>query len=708
MDKRINELCKLVLDGKMRPQAQEVTYDRNDIFLKEHERNAKRIYEYVIQQKPVITKYSLMTGLLVFNGTCPGDSMTMSGMKNFNGMYNEFYAKPVDNLTTMEWQHATADFSKIIRKGVKGIIADIDSSFEKHTEKERHDYLHAFKKCAQALIEWAHICSEEVKRFSSEVEESEYKNNLLKLSKALQHVPENPARNFYEAVLSIYVLFSYSPDSIGTLDRTLSDFYFDGINNGTLTREEAKTYLQELFLMLQARVAKEWDRFTKGAESHFSVGGYLPGGEDGFNELSMLILEALTELPTYIPQVSLRWTKKLPFEIFKKVLDFERKDKNKRIAFVNDEIKVYSYMKLLGFTFEEACSYTTLGCNEVAFPGGMVGGGTNSNGLYFMEKTIYDRTEDIFMADTFDKFFEIFKEELHKGLHKMMDYSDSFNLVRSRDASYVTSLLFPDCIREAKAYSQGPVRLATSGTGLVGMVNTIDSLAVIKQFVYDEKTVTMNELVTALKADWVGYEDLRTVILNKGKFFGNDDETSNYVANRLSDAMYEFSKKRTNIWGYRLMFGNLQGYNPHHMWFGSRTKATPDGRKSGEKLKFGIGQNDGKDRCGLTALLNSVAKCDPNGVYTASASVTNLFLDEKSIMDDEFFIKTAKALETYFKNGGTHFQLTYVSKEDLIKAKQSPEKYSHVRVRVSGFADYFVNLPESVQDDVIERTEKRA
>ena len=98
-------------------------------------------------------------------------------------------------------------------------------------------------------------------------------------------------------------------------------------------------------------------------------------------------------------------------------------------------------------------------------------------------------------------------------------------------------------------------------------------------------------------------------------------------------------------------------------------------------------------------------KLDPNGVLTSSSSVTNLYLDEKSIKDDNFFIKTAKLLETYFLNGGAHFQLNYVSKEDLINAKKLPENYKSLRVRVSGFSDYFINLPDSVQDDIILRTE---
>lgn len=214
----------------------------------------------------------------------------------------------------------------------------------------------------------------------------------------------------------------------------------------------------------------------------------------------------------------------------------------------------------------------------------------------------------------------------------------------------------------------------------------------------------MQTLVDALNADWVGYEDIHTLIQKKGHFFGNDDTTSNYVARLFSETVYEILKDKQNIWGYKLRLSNLQGYNPHHELFGKITKATPDGRRNGEKLKFGLGQIGGYDRNGLTALLNSVAKCDPHGIITAGSSVTNVYLDEQLIKNDENFEKTARLLETYFWNGGTHFQLNYVSKEDLIQAKVTPQEYQHLRVRVSGFADYFVRLPESVQDDVIERT----
>ena len=231
----------------------------------------------------------------------------------------------------------------------------------------------------------------------------------------------------------------------------------------------------------------------------------------------------------------------------------------------------------------------------------------------------------------------------------------------------------------------------------------IDSLSVTKQFVFDEKICTMKELVDAVKNNWAGYEDLRTIIMKKGKFFGNDDDCSNEVANRFFGALDEWNNTE-NYMGKKWLFGNLVGYNEHHKFFGNGTKATPDGRYDGDMLKFGIGQGNGKDREGLTALLNSVAKCDPYNIMVGP-SVTNLTLDEQLIKNDDNFEKLVLLLENYFKMGGTHFQLTYVSKEDLINAKKTPENYKNLRVRVSGFSDYFVFLNEGLQDDIILRTE---
>ena len=706
MTERIQKLTELTLSGQMYADTVKTAYDEADLLRPRQQMESKRICEYILNQEPKLTEYSALTGFFNFDGSVVGDAFRRGGHKATGEAFRLFYLKPIDNLSTMEWQHATADYTKILNKGLGGILGDIDESLKNHTDPEQVEFLLALKRVANALIGWAHKCSQRAAALSLTVENREYRNNLKKLSQALLRVPKKAPESFYEAVLCIYLCFSADPDSVGTLDRYLDPFYKKDIENGTLTREEAAEYLQELFLMLQAATPVQSNNFTRGGESHFCIGGYLPNGEDGFTELSRLILESMLELPTYIPQVTLRWTKKTPREVFRFALDCERRDPHKRIAFQNDEKRIKAYTEICHIPFERAVGYTTVGCNEPAFLGAIIGSNSKINFLRSMETVFHKKSKSIEAAVSFDEFFDLFKNELFADLERGYEYDNFYNKQRAQDINYISSLVFNDCIENATSLTQGGGNTAIASPMCLGITNVIDSLAVVKQFVFDEKLFTMSELIAALHADWQGYEDMRTVILKKGKFFGNDDDTSNYVAQRLYRELYEFLKDKTNLFGYHWLIGDLVGYNIHHKWFGDHTKATPDGRYSGDMLKFGLGQSEGRDREGLSALLNSIARVDPSGIG-CGATVTNITIDEQLVKNDDNFEKTVDLLLTYFQNGGVHFQLTYVSKEDLICAKETPDDYKHLRVRVTGFSDYFVKLNDALQDDIIARTEQK-
>ena len=703
MNERIRKLAELTLNGKMYAHPTKTEYDSEDLFLSRQQMESKRLCEYILNQQPVLTEYSKMTGFFNCDGSVVGDAFRRKGHKAFNEIKSGFYLKAIDNLSTFEWQHATADYQKVLDKGIKGIIEEIDDSLKKHTETEQIEFLTALKNVANSLIGWAHKCSSKALEFSKKVNNNEYKQNLVNLSKALLNVPKNKPSSFYEAVLAIYVCFSADPDSVGTLDRYLRPFYDADIKSGIITKNEAKEYLQELFLMLQAATPITSCNFTRGGESHFCIGGYLPDGTDGFCELSQLILESLLELPTWIPQVTLRWTVKTPREVFRYVLDCERKDAHKRIAFQNDEKRIKCYTEICDIPFEKAVSYTTVGCNEPAFPGAVVGSTSYMNAANCIDVLFHKKVHKIIDARSFEVFYNIVLQQMFADIETAYQYDDKYILARARDINYLSSPFFEGCIEKARSLTQGTAQTAIASLSHIGIPNVIDSLIIVKQFVYDEKIITMDELISALQANWYGYEDLRTLILNKGDFFGNDTKRSNYVARKLYQSLYEFLKNKKNIFGYHWLIGDLTGYNPHANWYGQKIGATPDGRRAGDSLKFGLGQSEGKDRNGLTALLNSIATIDPNGIG-CGATVTNLMMDEHLVKNDDHFEKTVDLLETYFKNGGVHFQLTYVSKEDLINAKTTPEDYKNLRVRVSGFSDYFVNLNEGLQDDIIERT----
>lgn len=210
----------------------------------------------------------------------PGDYMRICELTNIRSLLAAFYNKPIDNLSTFEWQHATADYARVLRCGVKGLLAEIDAARLAHAaDEEKLDFLNSMQIVADTLVEWAHLCAAEAEELAATVSEPVYRANLKFLASTLRRVPEQPATTFYEAILSIILLFGYAPDSLGTLDRTLRPYYESDLKAGRLTREGAKEMLQELYLTLQANTPISSCNFTCGGESHFCAGGYDERGE---------------------------------------------------------------------------------------------------------------------------------------------------------------------------------------------------------------------------------------------------------------------------------------------------------------------------------------------------------------------------------------------------------------------------------------------
>ena len=302
-------------------------------------------------------------------------------------------------------------------------------------------------------------------------------------------------------------------------------------------------------------------------------------------------------------------------------------------------------MNIAGMSYEDAVSYTMVGCNEPAMPGGMIMGSCHGNLAKFIPAIFQKHRKEIIAADSFDVFFSIAEVELHHNLDEIIRYDELFNTIRARDCNLVSSIFFRGCIKNAKSISQGGGDFTTGMIDVIGSTTAIDSLAIVRQFVYDEKLCTMQELADAIAHNWAGYDDLHTLILHKGRFFGNDDEQTNEVAQRFYESIYQYLLDKRDFGGNRFLLGDLIG-----------------------------------------------------------PTVTNIMLDEQMVRDDKQFCKLVFMLETYFKKGGIHYQLSYVSRDELIAAQKDPANYQSLRVRVSGFSDFFVRLNSDLQDEIITRT----
>jgi formate C-acetyltransferase len=319
-----------------------------------------------------------------------------------------------------------------------------------------------------------------------------------------------------------------------------------------------------------------------------------------------------------------------------------------------------------------------------------------------VQNTFVKRKADIINARDFDGFYAIYEEELTSDLWEAEKISKAFQEVRSRDTHLVSNIFLEGPIKNGKSCTRGGLDRYIAVGLPVGLTTVIDSLTAVAQFVFEEKLITMEELCEALENNWKGFKTLRATIIKKCRYFGNNDPLSDCIAQRLFGSIAKWNNT-DNYLGKKWLFGNLIGYNEHNKFFGDATMATPDGRFAGDPVSFGIGQSEGRDREGLTALLTSIATCDPEAVLTGP-SVTNVLIEEELVKNDDLFEKTVDLFESYFRMGGTHFQLTYVSKEELLDAKSHPEKHKSLRVRVSGFSDYFNLLNGNLQDEIITRT----
>ncbi len=706
MTERIEKIERIINSTDIYPEAQKVEYDPFDLALSDSKRISKRLEKYILEQPVMIEDWQVLFGHFRFDGSVESDLFHRTGHKNISMAVKEFYCKPYNNLITFEWQHSTPDYEKVIKRGIRGLLDDITTSKLFHrNNKEKIDYLEALEEFCHTVIKWAHKCGDACLEKAKRERNEKRKEELVRAYQTLYKVPENPAESFYEAMQTIYLCFEFLPDSVGTIDRFLYKYYERDINAGKMNREEAKEMLQCLFLRLQSHTRVDRVYRTRGAECHFALGGYLPNGEDGFTDLTKLIVESIMEMHMHCPQISLRWTKKTPHEILRYMLDCERNDKFKRIAFVNDEPRIEGFMKNLNLPYEKAVNYTMVGCNEPAFQGSIWMGGNTVNIARSMTNTLYSCSDRAIKCKNFDEFYALYEENLKADIDEVIDIANKFNAMRAKDINIASAPFLNGCIENATSPTRGGCEIKLGGANLMGLTCVIDSLSIIKQFVYDEKQISMEYLIDVLESNWEKDPDLRLKIYKTGKFFGNNIDLSDGMAARFTDSLYKFTHNKRLANGEHILFGTLAGYNAHYAWFGKETKATPDARFDGEEFMVGVGQSRGKDREGIGALLSSVAKMQPSGIL-CGPYLLNLMVDEMLIRKDEYFEKMVDQIETYFKMGGMHIQLNYVSAEELLEAKKMPEKYNSMKVRVSGYSGIFVTLGEDIQNDIINRTRK--
>ena len=265
------------------------------------------------------------------------------------------------------------------------------------------------------------------------------------------------------------------------------------------------------------------------------------------------------------------------------------------------------------------------------------------------------------------------------------------------------SVVTSDCIERGLDYNAGGARYNTSFIQGVGIGTLTDSLAALRTLVYERHTVTMDALLAALEAGFAGQDALRQALRNRSPKWGNDDDAADSLMTRAFDAFVGMIDGRPNGRGGRYGVDMLP--TTCHVYFGSMTGATPDGRLAGMPLSEGISPSQGMDRLGPTAVIRSAAKMDH---ARTAGTLLNMKLSPGLVEGDEGIDRFASLIRTYFRLGGHHVQFNVVSAATLREAQAHPDEHRDLIVRVAGYSDYFCDLSASLQDEIIARTEHAA
>ncbi|HYW46214.1 MAG TPA: trans-4-hydroxy-L-proline dehydratase [Bryobacteraceae bacterium] len=621
----------------------------------------------------------------------------------------------------------------IYRKGLLDLKREVEASlakldfFDDPEAWDKQQELKGMAIAADAVILFAGRHAELAAQMAATEPDPRRKAELEKIAAVCRHVPAHAPRDFHEALqaywfthLSVITeLNTWDSFCPGHLDQHLWPFYQRGLEHGTLTRDTAQELLQCFWVKFNNQPAPPKVGVT-AAESgtytdfcNINTGGLTSDGSSAVNDLTYLILDVIDEMRLLQPSSNLQLSKKNPDRFLKRGLEIVRKGWGQPSIF-NADMVVEELLRQ-GKSIEDARAGGTSGCVETGAFGKeayILTGYFNvpkvleialNNGQDPRTgKKIGIETGDPTSFAGYDELLGAFRRQLRHFLDIKIRGNNVIERLYARHmpAPYL-SLLVEDCIAKGKDYHDGGPRYNTTYIMSVAPGTATDSLAAIRYHVFDRNSLTMAELLEALRANFEGHEKVRLRLWNKSPKYGNDDDYADSILRQVFDAFYDEVNGRPNTRGGKYRVNYLS--TTCHVYFGSVTGATPDGRRAWEPLSDGISPVQGADRHGPTAAIQSAAKMDH---ARTGGTLLNQKFTPQLLEGDDGIDNLAHLVRSYFKLDGHHIQFNVVTAETLREAQACPEKHRDLIVRVAGYSDYFCDLTSALQKEIIARTEQ--
>ena len=622
------------------------------------------------------------------------------------------YGEPARGKDWGQRSHMAIDFEKLLRLGTDGIREQITFyrsrlDMTRPEDQEKDAFYRACLLTLDAMIGYSFRHAELAEERATREEDQARREELREIASVCRRVPAAPARTFREAVqCAHFVTFCLCAAQkmllfqLGRPDRYLLPFYRRDVAAGILTPEAAQELIDCLGLML-------CEYTPRGLAVGFMIGGRDSTGADVSNELTELFLQSIPHTRLSYPGIGLCWNPDTPRPLLEKSARLLSGGLSHPAIF-NDEV-ITAGMLRAGLPPGEACLYQNSTCVEIT--------PIASSNVYVASPYInlLQLLHDLLGVPplegdaevqprtyaSFDALMSAYREHLSEVIRNAVADQNVAQATRRYNGGFpLLSCFVNDCLARGRDIDHGGARYNWIEPSFVGLSNLIDSLTAIRQFMFEEGVVDTEELVRAMANDFEGREELRQMLSNRAPKYGNDDDTVDALAVEITGWIRDEVKKYTTYLGGAFHPGLFCWVM--HERLGRLTCASPDGRRAGFPLGDGSGPAQGRERHGPTAAVLSATKWDHSPMLGGIA--VNLKFSRTGV-NEEFGAKLADLIETYMRRGGFEVQVNVVDRETLLAARERPEEYRDLVVRIGGYSDYFVGLSPEMQEEVILRTE---
>lgn len=595
--------------------------------------------------------------------------------------------------------HTVPYYKKLLTLGLDGLLAEIEDSVKVHGN---NPVLRACRVIVEGMSEWILMYADEAEK-QSETAEGENKALLKKIAEVCRNISHKAPETLHEAcqLMWFYCLWDWV-DCIGRYDQYMYPFY-------KKAREEDEVYADSL-------IAANMIKFREHGIHNITISGVDPEtGKESTNELTYLMLQVLRLFHDSHPRMTVRIGEDTPHDLIMLMVQIWSEGMcDPSVA--SDKLIIDSFVNNYGMPIEDARDYSLLGCQEIEIPGrsnfgcedGMLSlikilEITLNNGANRFDKEnklVGLPTGRITDYETYEDFEAAYFKQIDYFVKPFCELCNMGAEVRAKNFSkLVKTVCSDDCIKKGMSLDDGGARYNFGCVETAGMAAAADSLYAIKKAVFEDKTVSAQELEDAIAANFEGHEETQRILEALPKF-GNDNEEVDEIARRVLEHFWAEIGKYKTYRGDEKFLGACSllesGIN-----YGLNTWACADGRRTGEPLGNTIGPVSGKDVNGLTAMLNSVAHLDLHrGLGGTTCNVRIPRSTTRTVEDRE---KVASLMKTFLLNGGMQAQITTADLEELKDAQVHPEKHKNLLVRVGGFSIYFNQLGKLAQDEIIKR-----